>query len=161
MITIITIIFLFYLVAELVKQGAANKARKREAARQREVDRLKALRDADQKERERLREEVLRHDLEIVQLQREQIQAAKEQARLAKEQEKLAAEQRKQAEQIAKLTHRIEQAEEDILQWENQIDQLQEYYDYLERERDACVRGSASWHKWNNKCINNLENKFR
>ena len=38
MITILFITFCFYLVAELIKQGTAVKARKREAARQARIE---------------------------------------------------------------------------------------------------------------------------
>ena len=54
MITILFITFYFYLVAELVKQGTAAKARKREAARQ---ARIEAEMRRDREERERVARE--------------------------------------------------------------------------------------------------------
>lgn len=53
--------------------------------------------------------------------------------------------------EVLKYQYVLEQAEEDIVQCQNKINQLDEYGKYLELERDACVYGSANWHKWNNK----------
>ena len=54
MLTIIGITFLFYLIAELVKQSAANKARRREQERQ---ARIEAEMRRDREERERIARE--------------------------------------------------------------------------------------------------------
>ncbi len=156
---IILITFCFYLIAELVKQGAIRKAKRREAERQ---ARIEAEMRHDREERERIAREQREQREAIIAHERELREQALAQARLKAEQARQAAEQARQAEllrkhdeQIAKLTARVEQCEEDILQWENQRKQLIEYGDYLERERDACVEGSSEWHKWNNKCMTN------
>lgn len=54
-----------------------------------------------------------------------------------------------------KFKHALEQAEEDINHLAYRMEELQEYAKYLETERDACVYGSANWHKWNNRVMAN------
>lgn len=150
MITIIFITFCFYLIAELVKQGAARKARKREMARQARIE-AEMRRDREQRER-------------IAREQKEQREAliaqAKAQARLEREQARQAAEQQRQAEllrkheqRISQLEFKVSQAQDDIDNLTYRIEQAQEYSIYLERERDACVIGSKEYFKWQNKVM--------
>ena len=122
MITILFVTFCFYLLAELVKQGAARKARKREMARQARI--AEEMRK-DREERRRIAEENKR-------IAAEQIRQAKEQARLEQEQRKQQAEQERQAamlqrheERISKLEYRVQTAEENILFLTDTIETLE------------------------------------
>lgn len=150
MLTILFITFCFYLIAELVKQGAARKARKREMARQARI--AEEMRK-DREERKRIAEENKR-------IVAEQIEQAKAQARLEREQARQAAEQQRQAEllrkheqRISQLEFKVSQAQDDIDNLAYRIEQAQEYSIYLERERDACVPGSKEYFKWHNKVM--------
>jgi len=150
MLTIIGITFLFYLIAELAKQSAANKARRREQERQ---ARIEAEMRRAKEERRRIVEENKR-------IAAEQIEQAKAQARLEREQARQAAEQQRQAEllrkheeRISQLEFKVSQAQDDIDNLAYRIEQAQEYSIYLERERDACVIGSKEYFKWHNKVM--------
>ena len=150
MFTILFVTFVFYLIAELVKQGSVRKARKREMARQ---ARIEAEMRRDREERKRIAEENRR-------IAAAQIAQAKAQARLEQEQRRQAVEQARQAEllrkheqRISQLEFTVSQAQDDIDNLAYRIEQAQEYSIYLERERDACVIGSKEYFKWHNKVM--------
>lgn len=129
MITIIGITFLFYLVAEIVKQSAVNKARKREAQRQARI--AEEMRK-DREERRRIAEENKRIAAEQIAQAKALAQHEREMRRQAAEQAKLEREQQKQAEQIAKqeirllaLEQRIALANHDIDFYRPQVEQAE------------------------------------
>ena len=129
MITIIGITFLFYLVAEIVKQSAVNKARKREMARQARI--AEEMRK-DREERRRIAEENKRIAAEQIAQAKALAQHEREMRRQAAEQAKLEREQQKQAEQIAKqeirllaLEQKIALADHDINFYRPQVEQAE------------------------------------
>ena len=104
MITILFVTFCFYLVAELVKQGAARKARKREMARQARI--AEEMRK-DREERQRVLEEQRQQREAMIEYHRQLAEHERELRRQAAEQARLEREQQKQAEQIAKQEIRL------------------------------------------------------
>lgn len=134
MITILAIIFAWFLLVEIIKGIAGNKQRKRTARagamRQREIEQLRKAQEEDAAEHERMRKELLRQNLEIVQVQKEQIQAAKERAKLEAEQAKQAEILAKHEKRISALEMKIEQADYDIGIEEENLDR---YADKLRR----------------------------
>lgn len=104
MITIIGITFLFYLVAEIVKQSAVNKARKREMARQ---ARIREEMRRDKEERQRIAAEQKAQREAMIEYHRQLAEHERELRRQAAEQARLVREQQKQAEQIAKQEIRL------------------------------------------------------
>ena len=159
MITILFITFCFYLVAELIKQGTAAKARKREAARQAHIE---AEMRRDREERERVareqreqREALLAHEKALREMHLAQLREEKQRLKLEAEQAKQKALMQKQNEQIRKLQQKSEQADIDIGFLLDQYNKYNEIGEYLERERDACVPGSSNWQKWNKKVLTN------
>ena len=129
MITIIFITFCFYLIAELVKQGAARKARKREMARQ---ARIREEMRRDREERERVAREQREQREAMIEYHRQLAEHERELRRQAAEQARLEREQQKQAEQIAKqeirllaLEQRIALADHDIDFYRPQVEQAE------------------------------------
>ena len=150
MITIIGITFLFYLVAEIVKQSAVNKARKRELARQARI--AEEMRK-DREERRRIAEENKRIAAEQIAQAKALAQHEREMRRQAVEQARQAELLRKHEQRISQLEFTVSQAQDDIDNLAYRIEQAQEYSIYLERERDACVTGSKEYFKWHNKLM--------
>lgn len=115
MITIIAIIFGWFLFVKAIKGIVRRNHRKREAraevALQREIDRLRRLEEADH--------------ADIIQVQMEQIRAAKEAERIAREQARQAEILRKHEERIAKLEYRMSKAEDDILYLTETVETLE------------------------------------
>ena len=156
MITILFITFCFYLIAELVKQGAARKARKREMARQARI--AEDMRK-DREERRRIAEENKR-------IAAEQIRQAKEQARLEQEQRKQQAEQERQAailakheQRIADLEYRVQQAESDIDHWKQTVGNLYALRDVLMNELEQAIVGGKNQTKYQKQIIT-LDNQI-
>ncbi len=150
MITILFITFIFYLIAELVKQGAAQKARKREAQRQ---ARIEAEMRRSREERQRVLEEQRQQREAMVEYHRQLAQHEREMQRQAAEQQRQAELLRKHEQRISQLEFTVSQAQDDIDNIAYRIEQAQEYSIYLERERDACVIGSKEYFKWQNKVM--------
>ena len=156
MFTILFITFIFYLIAELVKQGAARKARKREAQRQ-------ARFEADMLREREERERIAREQKE----QREALIAqAKAQARLEQEQRKQRAEQERQAallqrheERISKLEYQMRQAEADIEHWKQTVGNLYALRDVLMNELEQATIGGKNQTKYQKQIIT-LDNQI-
>ena len=161
--SLLIIIGIIWGVCKLISAAsAASKERARQAQlerirREQERVRLEQARQreawkaAQAAERERVRQ--------MVALEREQARQAKEQERIAKEQERQAAQLAKHEEQLAKLEQRLSVAESEIAFNREQRDRLFLLLDIEERERAACVEGSATWQKHQKKVIS-LENQI-
>ena len=128
MITILFITFCFYLIAELIKQGTAAKARKREAARQ---ARIEAEMRRDREERERVareqreqREALLAQEKALRDMHRAQLREEKQRLKLEAEQARQAAILQKHEEAIRKLYARMEKAEDTIDHFTTLLDTL-------------------------------------
>ncbi len=129
MLTIIFITFCFYLIAELVKQGSARKAQKREMARQAQIE-AEMRRDREQRERiareqKEQREAMIAYEKEMRRLHLEQIREEKERQRLEAEQARQAAMLQRHEERISKLEYRVQTAEENILFLTDTIETLE------------------------------------
>ena len=138
MITILFVTFCFYLLAELVKQGAAQKARKREMARQARIE-AEMRRDREQRERiareqKEQREAMIAYEKEMRRLHLEQMREEKERQRLEAEQARLEREQQKQAEQIAKQEIRLLALEQKIALADHDIDFYRPQVEQAEKE---------------------------
>ena len=126
-----------------------------------------------ERERERLRREQAARSAELARMTAEwkqrqaeaKIETARlialerEQMRLAKEQEKQAEVLRKHEERLMKLEQRMATAESEIAFNREQRERLFKLLDIEERERDACIEGSATWQKHHKKIIS-LENQI-
>lgn len=146
---LIIIGFLLYAVCKAISDSSArNRERKRAA----EIERQR--RD-NAKIREEWRQRQAEAKLETARL----IAVEREAMRLAKEQERQAAQLAKHEEQLAKLEQRLSVAESEIAFNREQRDRLFLLLDIEERERAACIEGSATWQKHHKKIIT-LENQI-
>ena len=150
----------------ICKLISAASAASKERARQAEMARVRAAQERQRAEQARLREEWKAAQAaerervrQMVALEREQARQAKEQERLAKEQEKQAAQLEKHEEMIRKLEMRMATAESELAFNREQRDRLFLLLDIEERERAACIEGSATWQKHHKKVIS-LENQI-
>ena len=157
MITILFVTFCFYLIAELVKQGAANKARRRAEARQRRIE--EDMR-RDREERKRIAEENKR-------IAAEQIEQAKAQARLERETKKLETEQAKQAAVLEKHEKRIAALECKVRKLDRDItainERICEYYGQLDwyiLQQSGTANSGKEFRKWQDK-IESTTDKIR
>lgn len=128
--------------------SAASKERKRAAE-------IEQQRRDNARIREEWRQRQAEAKLETARL----IAVEREAMRLAKEQERQAAQLAKHEEQLAKLEQRLSVAESEIAFNREQRDRLFLLLDIEERERAACIEGSATWQKHHKKIIT-LENQI-
>ena len=161
--SLLIIIGIIWGVCKLISAASASA---KERARQTEMARVRAAQERQRAEQARMHEEWKRAQAaerervrQMVALEREQARQAKEQERLAKEQERQAAQLAKHEEQLAKLEQRLSVAESEIAFNREQRDRLFLLLDIEERERAACVEGSATWQKHHKKVIS-LENQI-
>lgn len=161
-----SVIIIVGIIWGICKLISAASAASKERARQAEMARVRAAQERQRAEQARMREEWKRAQAEaraetqrMIALEREQARQAKEQERLAKEQEKQAAQLAKHEEQLAKLEQRLSVAESEIAFNREQRDRLFLLLDIEERERAACIEGSATWQKHHKKVIS-LENQI-
>lgn len=150
--SIILIIITIWGASALVRANREAKREQAERKRQAEAARMR------QEWRER-QAEAKAETARLIALEREQMKQAKEQERLAKEQERQAAQLAKHEEQLAKLEQRLSVAESEIAFNREQRDRLFLLLDIEERERAACIEGSATWQKHHKKIIT-LENQI-
>ena len=150
----------------ICKLISAASAASKERARQAQLERIRREQERVKLEQARQREEWKAAQAaerervrQMVALEREQARQAKEQERLAKEQERQAAQLAKHEEQLAKLEQRLSVAESEIAFNREQRDRLFLLLDIEERERAACIEGSATWQKHHKKIIT-LENQI-
>ena len=161
-----SVIIIVGIIWGICKLISAASAASKERARQAEMARVRAAQERQRAEQARMREEWKRAQAadrervrQMVALEREQARQAKEQERLAKEQERQAAQLAKHEEQLAKLEMRLASAESEIAFNREQRERLFMLLDIEERERAACIEGSATWQKHHKKIIT-LENQI-
>ena len=146
---LIIIGFLLFAVCKAISDSSArNRERKRAAE-------IEQQRRDNARIREEWRQRQAEAKLETARL----IAVEREAMRLAKEQEKQAAQLAKHEEQLAKLEQRLSVAESEIAFNREQRDRLFLLLDIEERERAACIEGSATWQKHHKKIIT-LENQI-
>ena len=157
--TLLIIIFCIWGVSALARASKEAKA-------ERERDRLRREQAARSAELARMTAEWKQRQAEakietarLIALEREQMRQAKEQEKLAKGQEKQAEVLRKHEERLMKLEQRMATAESEIAFNREQRERLFKLLDIEERERDACIEGSATWQKHHKKIIS-LENQI-
>ena len=155
-----SVIIIVGIIWGICKLISAASAASKERARQAEIERVRRAQERQRAEQTRMREEWKAAQAaerervrQMVALEREQARQAKEQERIAKEQEKQAAQLAKHEEQLAKLEQRLSVAESEIAFNREQRDRLFLLLDIEERERAACIEGSATWQKHHKKII--------
>lgn len=162
MITILFITFCFYLIAELVKQGAAQKARKREMARQ---ARIEAEMRKDREQRERIareqkeqREAMIAYEKEMRRLHLEQMREEKERQRLEAEQARQAAILAKHEEQLFRIEQKLELAERDEKHYSDEVTAItidirgiEAYVEYMKSKGLPCKTKEAELEKLSKK----------
>lgn len=163
MITILFITFIFYLIAELVKQGAAQKARKREAQRQARIEaemrRDREAREQIAREQKEQREAMIAYEKEMRRLHLEQMREEKERQRLEAEQARQAAILAKHEQRIADLEYRVQQAESDIDHWKQTVGNLYALRDVLMNELEQAIVGGKNQTKYQKQIIT-LDNQI-
>ena len=150
--TIILIIFCIWGVSALARASKEAKA-------ERERERLRREQAARSAELARMTAEWKQRQAEAKLETARLIAVEREQMRLAKEQEKQAEVLRKHEERLMKLEQRMATAESEIAFNREQRERLFKLLDIEERERDACIEGSATWQKHHKKIIS-LENQI-
>lgn len=150
--SILLIIFCIWGASALVRAA-------KEAARQKEIDRQRREQAARSAELARMTAEWKQRQAEAKIETARLIAVEREAMRLAKEQERQAAQLAKHEEQLAKLEQRLSVAESEIAFNREQRDRLFLLLDIEERERAACIEGSATWQKHHKKIIT-LENQI-
>ena len=162
MITIIGIVFLFYLVGELVKQGAAQKARKREMARQARIE-AEMRRDREQRERiareqKEQREAMIAYEKEMRRLHLEQMREEKERQRLEAEQARQAAILARHEEQLFRIEQKLELAERDEKHYSDEVTAItidirgiEAYIEYMKSKGLPCKTKEAELEKLSKK----------
>ena len=162
MITIIGITFLFYLVAEIVKQSAVNKARKREAQRQARIaEEMRKDREERQrvlKEQRQQREAMVEYHRQLAQHEREMRRQAAEQARLEREQARQAEILRKHEEQLFRIEQKLELAERDEKHYSDEVTAItidirgiEAYIEYMKSKGLPCKAKEAELEKLSKK----------
>ena len=150
MITILSIVFGFYVLAEVLKNASAKKARHREAERQARIN----------AEIQREREEQIRIVEEQRRVAAEQREHAKALVELAKEQRRQAAEQEKQRVLLAKHEKRISELEfkmdkaiKDEEHWKEQVGNLYALLDMAQNELQQAIIGGKNQMKYQKQII--------
>lgn len=169
MITILFITFCFYLIAELVKQGAARKARKREMARQARIaEEMRKDREERQRvleEQRQQREAMIAYEKEMRRLHLEQMREEKERQRLEAEQARQAAEQQRQAEilrkheeQLFRIEQKLELAKRDEKHYSDEVTAItidmkgiEAYVGYMKSKGLPCKTKEAELEKLSKK----------
>lgn len=150
MITILAIVFCWFLVVKAIKGAVAHSRQKQaaraEAAMNREIDRLNRLMGDGVAERERIRQDVLRHDLEIVKIQKMERKLAEEQARQA-------AVLARHEEDIRKLNFTVAQFVEDIDYLKEHIGNLYALRDIAMNELEQAIVGGRNHSKYQKQVI--------
>ena len=150
--SILLIVLFCWGLSALVRANEANK-------RQREIERQRREQAARSAELARMTAEWKQRQAEAKIETARLIAVEREQMRLAKEQEKQAEVLRKHEERLMKLEQRMATAESEIAFNREQRERLFKLLDIEERERDACIEGSATWQKHHKKIIS-LENQI-
>ena len=150
MITILSIVFGFYVLAEVLKNASAKKARRREAEQQARIN----------AEIQREREERIRIVEEQRRIATEQMEHAKALVELAREQRLQAAEQEKQRVLLAKHEKRISELEfkmdkaiKDEEHWKEQVGNLYALLDMAENELQQAIIGGKNQMKYQKQII--------
>ena len=161
--TLIIIGAIIYVIIKLISSATRHA---REAARQREIQRIKEEQLRQRQEQAWQRQEQARQrEMWKRQLAEEKLKAQrmaqfeKKQAQMKKEQERHAAQLARHEEQIQKLNQRMAKAEAEIGFNREQRDRLFSLLDIAERERDNAIPESATWQKAQQKVIS-LENRI-
>ena len=162
MITILFITFIFYLIAELVKQGSARKARKREMARQARIE-DEMRRDREQRERiareqKEQREAMIAYEKEMRRLHLEQMREEKERQRLEAEQARQAAILARHEEQLFRIEQKLELAERDEKHYSDEVTAItidirgiEAYVEYMKSKGLPCKAKEAELEKLSKK----------
>ena len=172
MITILFITFCFYLVAELIKQGTAAKARKREAARQ---ARIEAEMRRDREERERVareqreqREALLAHEKALREMHLAQLREEKQRLKLEAEQARQAAILQKHEERLFKIEQKLELAKRDEAHFSDEVVNLtvdmrglEAYVEYMKSKGLPCKTKEAELKKLEKKLYTAERNLFK
>lgn len=150
MITILSIVFGFYVLAEILKNASAKKARRREAERQARIN----------AEIQREREERIRIVEEQRRVAAEQREHAKALAELAREQRLQAAEQEKQRvilakheKRISELEFKMDKAIKDEEHWKEQVGNLYALLDMAQNELQQAIIGGKNQMKYQKQII--------
>ena len=162
MITILFVTFCFYLLAELVKQGAAQKARKREMARQARIE-AEMRRDREQRERiareqKEQREAMIAYEKEMRRLHLEQMREEKERQRLEAEQARQASILARHEEQLFRIEQKLELAERDEKHYSDEVTAItidmkgiEAYVGYMKSKGLPCKAKEAELEKLSKK----------
>ena len=147
------------LLALIIFAVCTPSAKKREERRKAEAARIRAEVKRQQEQAKALLRRQREMEREQARVRAEQERQRKEQERLAKEQERQAAQLEKHEDMIRKLEMRMASAESELAFNREQRDRLFLLLDIEERERAACIEGSATWQKHHKKVIS-LENQI-
>ena len=150
MITILSIVFGFYVMAEVLKNASAKKARRREAERQ---ARINAEIQREREERIRIVEEQRRVAAEQREHTKALIELAREQARQAAEQEKQRVLLAKHEKRISELEFKMDKAIKDEEHWKEQVGNLYALLDMAENELQQAIIGGKNQMKYQKQII--------
>ena len=150
MITILSIVFGFYVLAEILKSSSAKKARRREAERQ---ARINAEIQREREERIRIVEEQRRVAAEQREHAKALVELAKEQRRQAAEQEKQRVILAKHEKRISELEFKMDKAIKDEEHWKEQVGNLYALLDMAQNELQQAIIGGKNQMKYQKQII--------
>ena len=150
MITILSIVFGFYVLAEILKNSSAKKARRREAEQQ---ARINAEIQREREERNRIVEEQRRVAAEQREHAKALAELAREQARQAAEQEKQRALLAKHEKRISELEFKMDKAIKDEEHWKEQVGNLYALLDMAQNELQQAIIGGKNQMKYQKQII--------
>lgn len=150
MITILSIVFGFYVLAEILKSSSAKKARRREQERQARID--EEVR-REREERMRIVEEQKRVAAEQREHAKALVELAKEQRRQQAEQERQSALLAKHEKRISELEFKMDQAIKNEEHWKQQVGNLYALLDMAENELQQAIIGGKNQMKYQKQII--------
>ena len=150
MITILSVVFGFYVLAEVLKNASAKKARRREAERQ---ARINAEIQREREERSRIVEEQRRIAAEQMEHTKALVELAREQARQAAEQEKHRVLLAKHEKRISELEFKMDKAIKDEEHWKEQVGNLYALLDMAQNELQQAIIGGKNQMKYQKQII--------
>lgn len=150
MITILSIVFGFYVLAEVLKNASAKKARRREAERQ---ARINAEIQREREERMHIVEEQRRVAAEQREHAKALVELAREQRLQAAEQEKQRVLLAKHEKRISELEFKMDKAIKDEEHWKEQVGNLYALLDMAQNELQQAIIGGKNQMKYQKQII--------